>query len=399
MSGATAPGNGGRAILPGQSLGMLGSGQLGRMFTLAAKQMGYRVHVLAADADDPAAQVADRVIVAGYGDTDAVARLARGVAVVTLEFENIPAAVIDAAERHAPVRPGRLPLMTCQHRVREKTFLRDAGIPVAPFVAIENEDELRDAVRAIGTPAVLKTAAWGYDGKGQAKITTPAEAAAAWRDIGEQPAVLEGFIDFRMEISVVVARGLDGRSVTYGPIANDHANHILDVSVFPANVSPKLALEAQQLASAIAERFDYVGVLCVEFFVTGDERVLVNEIAPRPHNSGHLTIDGFVTSQFEQQVRAVCGLPLGDASPLASAVAMANLLGDVWAEGEPRWHHALGDGSVKLHLYGKAEARVGRKMGHLTACAADPAAARAAVRRARARLIEPMLSRPEPGAD
>jgi len=392
LPGATLPG----ATLPGATLGLLGAGQLGRMFTIAAKRMGYHVRVLAPADQAPAAQVADEVVCADYADTDAVEELARRCAVVTLEFENIPAEAIDAAERHAPVRPGRQALLTSQHRLREKRFLSEAGLPVAPFAEIDDPGSLDAAVRLIGTPAVLKTAAFGYDGKGQTTVTSPGEAQDAWERIGRQPAVLEAFVDFRMEVSVVVARGLDSVAVTYGPIANDHANHILDVSRYPADLEPHVAEDARRIALAVAEQFGYVGVLCVEFFVTKEGEVLVNEIAPRPHNSGHLTIDTFVTCQFEQQVRAVCGLPLGSAEPLVGGAAMANLLGDLWHHGsaqrQPRWDRLLSDGSVKLHLYGKSEARPGRKMGHVTAGGRGAAAAVERVLAARRRLEEPMLS-------
>jgi 5-(carboxyamino)imidazole ribonucleotide synthase len=375
-------------IEPGAWLGMLGSGQLGRMFTLAAKAMGYRVLVLAQGVDDPAAQVADRSIAAGYDDLDAVAELSRAVEVVSVEFENIPSATLEAAARHAPTRPGPLALTVAQNRLREKEFLRRAGIPTTPFEAIDGLDSLARAVERIGAPAVLKTAAWGYDGKGQALIATAEATEAGWEAIGRQSAVLEGFVDFDCEISVMVARDPSGNVTTHGPMENAHANHILDVSLVPARVSEAAADEAIQIACSVAEELDYVGVLGVEFFVARDGRVLVNEIAPRTHNSGHLTIEGHVTSQFEQQVRAICGLPLGSVALRAPACAMANLLGELWQAGTPRWAAALEDPDAKLHLYGKAEARPGRKMGHLTVTGSSADAADEAVRRARARLTE-----------
>ena len=373
-------------ILPGQWIGMLGSGQLGQMFTLAAKAMGYRVFVLASDEDDPAAQVADRAIGAAYDDLDAVGEVARAVDVVTVEFENIPGPTLETAQRFAPARPGPHALHVTQHRLREKQFLNAAGVPVAPFAEVTDAESLSRAVATIGVPAVLKTTAWGYDGKGQARVESAATAAAAWESLGRPHAVLESFVDFACEISVVIARGLDGRSVTYGPMLNGHADHILDVSVFPSGVAGSVAREAIQIAETVAEQLDYIGVLCVEFFVTQEEGVLANEIAPRPHNSGHLTIDGHMTSQFEQQVRAICGLPLGSVAPKAPACAMANLLGDLWTPGQPHWDNALRDPLVKLYLYGKSEARVGRKMGHLTVTGSDAGTVEAAVRRARARL-------------
>lgn len=374
-------------IEPGAWLGMLGSGQLGRMFTLAAKAMGYRVLVLAQDAEDPAAQVADRCIAAPYDDLDAVAELARAVEVVSVEFENVPAATLEAAGRFAPTRPGPLALTVAQNRLREKEFLRRVGVPVAPFAPIDSLDSLARAVDRVGAPGVLKTVAWGYDGKGQAMMADAGSAERAWDALGRQPAVLEGFVDFDCEISVMVARDPNGNVTTHGPMENAHADHILDVSIVPARVAEASAREATEIARTIAEELDYVGVLGVEFFVARDGRVLANEIAPRTHNSGHLTIEGHVTSQFEQQVRAICGLPLGSVALRAPACAMANLLGDLWQDGPPRWDAALADPEVKLHLYGKAQARPGRKMGHLTVTGPDAAGVDTAVRRARERLL------------
>jgi 5-(carboxyamino)imidazole ribonucleotide synthase len=373
-------------IPPGSTLGVLGSGQLGRMFAIAARRLGYRVHVLSPDDDTPAGQVADLEIRAAYDDLDAVAQFARGVNVVTFEFENVPAATTAACERFAPVRPGGNVLHVSQNRLREKSFLRDAGIPVTPFWPVQSSEELKSAVAQAGLPAVLKTADWGYDGKGQAKLATAADLDRVWPKFAGGEAILEAFIDFACEVSVVAARGVDGQIVTYGPIQNSHANHILDVSLAPATLSPRAANDAIDIARQIMQRLDVVGVLCVEFFVTRDERLMVNELAPRPHNSGHLTIDGCTTCQFEQQVRAVCGLPLGSPRQHRPA-AMANLLGDLWQGGPPRWDVALCSGDVKLHLYGKAEPRPGRKMGHLTALADTPAEAQRQVLAARAALV------------
>lgn len=352
-------------IQPGATLGVLGSGQLGRMFTIAARRLGYRVHVLSPDNDTPTGQVADLEINAAYQDLDAVAAFAKQVDVVTFEFENVPAETTNVAERHAPVRPGGNVLHVSQNRLREKSFLRDAGLPVTPFAPVNTLDELAAALAQLGVPAVLKTADWGYDGKGQRIIRSPHEAASAWESLGGGQAILEQFIPFQSELSIVGARGLDGQFLCYGPIANSHANHILDLSVFPAAVSPRVAEDAMEIARAVFDKLNVVGVLCVEFFLTSDERLLINELAPRPHNSGHLTIDGHVTCQFEQQVRAVCGLPLGSCRPLGAS-AMANLLGDVWQQGPPDWSRVCALGDVKLHLYGKHEPRPGRKMGHLT---------------------------------
>ncbi|MFO1041340.1 MAG: 5-(carboxyamino)imidazole ribonucleotide synthase [Planctomycetaceae bacterium] len=355
-------------ILPGATLGVLGSGQLGRMFAIAARRLGYRVHVLSPDDDTPTGQVADQEVRADYLDLDQVARFAQGVSVVTFEFENVPAETTRICEQFAPVRPAGSVLYTSQNRRREKTYLRDAGLPVTPFVAVENVAELKSALGKLGIPAVLKTADWGYDGKGQVVIRSMDEAEAAWQKLAVPAAILEAFVDFASELSVVAARGLSGEFVSYGPIGNSHSRHILDISVCPARVPEEIAKEAIEIARAVLERMDVVGVLCVEFFLTRDGRLLINETAPRPHNSGHLTIDGHVSCQFEQQVRAICGLPLGS-SEQRTPCAMANLLGDLWEPGEPDWAAVLGSPSVKLHLYGKRAARIGRKMGHLTALA------------------------------
>lgn len=369
-------------ILPGAAVGVLGSGQLGRMFAIAARRMGYRVHTYSPDADTPTGQIADVEVCAAYDDLDAVRAWARNVAVVTFEFENVPAETAAACAEFAPVRPGGAVLHTTQNRLREKTALVNAGIAVTPFAAVRSLEELHAALERIGTPAVLKTAGWGYDGKGQAKIMTPAGAPAAWEAVATDAAVLEAFVDFDKEVSVVAARGLDGQCVAYPLIENDHRNHILDLSICPAAVPDAVHREAGEIARTILDTLDVVGVLCVEFFLAKNGALLVNELAPRPHNSGHLTFDACVTSQFEQQLRAVCGLPLGAPDLLAPA-AMMNLLGDLWAEGEPDWAAMLAHPNVKLHLYGKAEARPGRKMGHLTALAATPAEAAALVRAAR----------------
>jgi 5-(carboxyamino)imidazole ribonucleotide synthase len=376
-------------ILPGATLGVLGSGQLGRMFAIAARRMGYRVHTLSPADDTPTGQVADNEINAAYDDLDAVRNFARAVDVVTFEFENVPAATAAAAAAVAPVRPAGEVLHTTQNRLREKTFLSSAGFPVTPFVHVRSAGELAGALERLGTPAVLKTAGWGYDGKGQFKIEHAGAAAEAWQAIGSDDAVLEAWVDFQCEASVVAARGLDGAMVDYGLIANTHRDHILDVSVAPAPLEPRLAREAGDMARAVLDRLDVVGVLCVEFFVTRDGRLCINELAPRPHNSGHLTFDACLTSQFEQQLRAICGLPLGSTELLRPA-AMANLLGECWQHGEPNWMAACARANVKLHLYGKAQARAKRKMGHLTALARDTDAARADVLAAREALASPL---------
>jgi 5-(carboxyamino)imidazole ribonucleotide synthase len=374
-----------RPILPGAVVGVLGSGQLGRMLALAAGRLGYRVHTYSPDRDTPTGQVADAEIVGAYDDADALRRFADAVDVVTFEFENVPSASVAAIAERALVRPAGSVLHTTQHRGREKGFLSRTGLPVAPYSLIETEPELRAAVARLGVPAVLKTASFGYDGKGQARIDRAEDALAAWDRIGRQPAVLEAFVDFDRELSVVAARGVDGRIAHYGVFENAHAHHILDVSVAPARVPPQVERDAVAIARATLEALEVVGVLCVELFLTRDGRVLVNELAPRTHNSGHLTIDACATSQFEQQLRAVCGLPLGSTDLLRPA-AMANLLGDLWQEGEPRWADALARPGVRLHLYGKRDAKPGRKMGHLTALADTPHAAADLVRDARAAL-------------
>ncbi|RLT11826.1 MAG: 5-(carboxyamino)imidazole ribonucleotide synthase [Planctomycetota bacterium] len=375
-----------QAILPGATLGVLGSGQLGRMFAIAARRMGYRVHTLSPESDSPTGQVADLEITASYDDLDAVSAFAKRVSVVTFEFENVPSATAEIAARFAPVRPAGQVLHVTQHRLREKLYLGEHGFPVTPFRAVRSAEELQVAIRELGCPAVLKTAGWGYDGKGQAKIQSIDEAVPAWERLGTSEAILEGFVDFRLEVSVIGARGFDGEFTHFGLLENSHSNHILDVTVAPARVSARVAAEAEAIARGVLESLDVVGVLCVEMFLTHDDRLLINELAPRPHNSGHLTFDANVTSQFEQQVRAICGLPLGSTELLRPS-AMANLLGDVWENGEPRWAEALRLPEVKLHLYGKSSARAGRKMGHLTAMADSADEAERIVREARRRLM------------
>ena len=372
-------------IPPGSTIGILGSGQLGRMLALAARRLGYRVHVFSPGTDTPAGQVADHEHTAPYRHLAAVKAFARKVDVVTFEFENVPAETAETAAAEVPVRPAPEVLRIAQNRLREKRFLADRGFPVAPWEAVAGEDGLAAAVAAVGTPAVIKTAGWGYDGKGQERIDDPALAGAAWRRIGAGEAVLERWIDFEHEVSVVLARGADGSTAHYGVFANTHERHILDLTVAPAPVPPEVVHQGAEIVRGIADALDLVGVLCVEMFLQRDGRLLVNEIAPRPHNSGHLTVDAAVTCQFEQQLRAVCGLPLG--SPrLLSPAAMANLLGDLWRGGTPDWAAALAFPAVRLHLYGKAEARPGRKMGHLTALAPTPEEARALALAARGAL-------------
>lgn len=354
-------------LLPGSTIGVFGSGQLGRMLGMAARRMDYRVATFAPDAaDSPTGQVADWTAQSAYDDRDAVRRFVQQVDVVTFEFENVAATVAEVAEEAGvPVRPGGWVLHTAQNRLREKTFLAEAGLPVTPFARVDSAAALRDAVLEMGTPAILKTAAFGYDGKGQVRIEEAHQVAAAWQTLDTPTAILEAFIPFEREISVVAARGVDGSFTHYGAIENLHRNHILDLSIAPARIAPDVAARAVELAQRVLDALQVIGVLCVEFFLTRDGTLLINEIAPRPHNSGHLTVDAAITSQFEQQLRAVCGLPLG-ATDLVRPAAMVNLLGDLWQHGEPNWAAACAIPNCKLHLYGKREARPGRKMGHMT---------------------------------
>ena len=378
-------------ILPGATLGVLGSGQLGRMFAMAAARLGYRVHIFAPENDPPAADVALLQTEASFDDHDAIARFARSVDAVTFEFENIPVAAAQVAARFAPVRPSGAVLHATQDRLREKSFLHNASIPVTPFAEATTEPQLQTALATLGLPAVLKTAAWGYDGKGQTLVRTTEEAAVAWRSLAGAPAILEDWIDFECELSLLAARSPNGEEAFFGPLANDHANHILDVTAYPRPELAKHTADAIEIARTILRKLDVVGLICIEFFLTrdgaGGGRLLVNEIAPRPHNSGHLTIDACRCSQFEQQVRAVCGLPLGSFELTVPAAAMANLLGDVWQTGEPQWTRVLADPRLRLHLYGKSEARPGRKMGHLTGIDATAEEAAALVRSARQSLV------------
>ncbi|HXG82890.1 MAG TPA: 5-(carboxyamino)imidazole ribonucleotide synthase [Pyrinomonadaceae bacterium] len=376
-----------KQILPNSTIGVLGSGQLGRMFAIAARRMGYRVHTFSPESDTPTGQVADTEINAEYEDLDAVRDFAKNVDVITFEFENVPFATVEAAERFAPVRPRGEVLHIAQNRLREKNFLAQNGFPVAPFRHVKTLEELQNAIIETGAPAVLKTAGFGYDGKGQANIKSSQDGKSSFEKIGAAEAVLEAFVDFEKEVSVIAARDLQGNFAHYGVIENAHENHILDVSFAPAFVSPKIEKEAVEITRAILEKIDVVGVLCVEFFLTKNGNLLVNELAPRPHNSGHLTVDACATSQFEQQLRAVCGFDLGG-SEFFRPAAMANLLGDLWETGEPDWAKALQFPDVKLHLYGKQEARPGRKMGHLTALGDSAENAAETIREARKVLTE-----------
>lgn len=358
-------------FLPGSTIGMLGGGQLGRMSLLAGRRMGYRFVVLDPQPDCAAAPVADECVSAPFDDVDAARRLAGMVDVVTLEFENIPARTVAAIEDVCPVRPGRQVLHVCQNRQREKAFLRDSGFPCAPFAVVESSDQLRSAVAEIGVPAVIKTADFGYDGKGQRKITADTDLAAAWDEFDGRTAVVEKWIHFEGEYSVICARNAAGDVRSFPVSANGHRNHILHQSTVPCGLSDALCDEARQLGEAIATKLDVVGLLAVELFLCNG-RWLVNELAPRPHNSGHYSFDACLTSQFEQHIRAVAGIPLGDPGFLRP-VSMVNLLGDLWTDGKaPDWNVILRHPRAKLHLYGKGAARAGRKMGHFCVFADDP---------------------------
>jgi len=345
-------------------VGILGGGQLGRMFGIAARRMGYRVHAFEPNPDSPAGQISDVEVNAAYTDTAALERFAADVDVISFEFENIPLSAIEAAARLRPVRPRGQVLHICQNREREKNFLREGGFPHAPFSVVDSAESFAAALAEIGTPAVLKTADFGYDGKGQLKIEGVVDASEVWKKFGAPRGVLEKWIPFQAELSVVVARGLDGGTAAFPASENIHRRHILDLSIVPSRFPEGVCENARRIACKIAAALDVVGLLAVEFFLTANGELLVNELAPRPHNSGHFTFDACVTSQFEQQLRAVCGLPLG-APDLLSPVVMWNLLGDLWKNGEPDWKAILAEPRACLHLYGKAEARPGRKMGHV----------------------------------
>lgn len=358
------------AIMPGAMLGVLGGGQLGRMFVQAAQQMGYPVTVLDPDSGSPAGRVADDFICAGYADPSALEKLGSQCAAITTEFENIPANSLRNLAKSCAVSPDAYSVSVAQNRIAEKQFLSINGFTVAPFAVIQQTDDFADQDAADLLPGILKVSQFGYDGKGQVKVASAAEFPATHAQLNHAVCVLEKFMPLKCEISVVVARGGDGKVATFPVAENQHVNGILDVSIVPARISPLLAGKAQEIACQIAKSLNYQGVLCVEFFVLQDDELVINEIAPRPHNSGHYSIDACVTSQFEQQVRTLCGLPLGSTAQLSPAV-MINLLGDVWRNGDPDWNIVLQHPLAKLHLYGKAEARPGRKMGHFTVLSSD----------------------------
>ena len=355
-------------ILPPSMLGMLGGGQLARFFVIAAHEMGYRVMVLDPDKNSPAGLLADVHLCAAYDDQAALDRMASECVAVTTEFENVPASTLSALAQHVPVHPAATAVAICQHRVSEKNFLRDNGFPHAPYAEINLEADI-PADDAGLYPGILKVARFGYDGKGQARVRNREEALAAFRNFKGEQCVLEKMLALDYEVSVVLARDTKGNVVPFPVAENIHRNGILDISIVPARGSAEVREQAQALARGVAEKLHYVGTLGVEFFVCGGQ-LYVNEMAPRPHNSGHYTIDACVTDQFEQQIRALCGLPLGDAR-LHSPAVMVNLLGDIWRDGEPEWNVLFEQLDLKLHLYGKHEARPGRKMGHFTVIGDD----------------------------
>ncbi len=347
-------------IPPGATLGILGGGQLGRMTALAAARIGYSCHVFAPEPDSPAFAVA-RATCAAYEDERALEAFAASVSVVTLEFENVPATTLERLSRHVPVRPNAAVLAIAQDRLAEKRFLAERNFPVSPYLEVASPEEARRAFLAIGGRGVLKTTRFGYDGRGQRVVSSPREAEEAFAALGIGPKVLEAFVDFEREISVVTARRADGAQASYPPVENRHERHILRTTLAPASIAPSLAAEAVALAEAVARALGVIGLLAVEMFVTRDGRLLINELAPRPHNSGHWTLDACPVSQFEQLVRAVCGLPLGDPTPFAAAV-MDNLLGEEVRD----WPRLLAEPGARVHLYGKREIKPGRKMGHVT---------------------------------
>jgi 5-(carboxyamino)imidazole ribonucleotide synthase len=363
-----------RPIMPGATLGMLGGGQLGRMFTVAARTMGYRVLVLDPDPNSPAGAMADEHVHAGYLDSAALDRLATECAAVSTEFENVPADALARLARHCIVRPAGDAVAPTQNRLREKAFFDRHGLPTGPWASVSSPADLKSALAAVGTPALLKHSTGGYDGKGQAPVDTPDAAAEAFDALGEAESILERRVTLARELSVIVCRAADGAVACYPPGENVHVDGILSTTMLPAAVDPAMAERARAVAAATAEALGYVGVLGVELFVTDDDEILVNELAPRPHNSGHYTLDASATTQFEQQVRLLCGFGPG-ATDLLSPVAMVNLLGDLWRDGDPDWSRVFAMPGANLHLYGKREPRPGRKMGHINVLATDATAA------------------------
>ena len=357
-------------ILPEATLGVMGGGQLARMFTAAARTMGYKVFVLDPDPMCPAGSIANEHLQRDYTDREALDYLAGHCDAVTTEFENVPVEALRILEARCPVRPAAAAVEYAQDRIREKTFIRDCGLATPPFHPVRDDEELETALAAVRTPAILKTAALGYDGKGQRPVYDEAQAHRAFAELNNRPCVLELRIDLKMELSVLLARSTRGELAFYPVAENVHANGILDTSIVPARTTPDVMERVTAMARTLAERLDYCGLLAVEFFLTREDELLINEIAPRPHNSGHYSLDACVTSQFEQQVRMLCGLPPGDACPLSPAV-MINLLGDLWQPQAPDWGEVFAYPNVKLHLYGKQAPRPGRKMGHCNVLDSD----------------------------
>ncbi|HUT41575.1 MAG TPA: 5-(carboxyamino)imidazole ribonucleotide synthase [Gammaproteobacteria bacterium] len=357
-------------ILPGATLGVLGGGQLGRMFTLAAHSMGYHVVVLDPDPHSPAGRIAGQHIQAGYTDHAGLQLLGNECAAITTEFENVPADSLEYLDQFCPVRPDAGAVRIAQDRIREKNLFREHDLATAPFIAIYEAGDLEDAFGELTPPLLLKTATLGYDGKGQIQVGTLEQAVAAFEQLGSRNCILEEVIDLDCEISVIVARGIDGHMVSYPVGENRHVHGILDTTLVPARIDNSISERAVDMARRLATALDYCGVLAVEFFHTRDGALLINEMATRPHNSGHYTVDACVTSQFAQQVRCMCGLPPG-ASDLLTPVVMTNLLGDIWDNGLPAWEHILNEPYAHLHLYGKHVARPGRKMGHFNCLAGD----------------------------
>ena len=372
-------------ILPNATLGVLGGGQLGRMFTLAAYSMGYRVVVLDPDPHSPAGLIADQHIKANYRDHAALQMLGDECAAVTTEFENVPAESLEYLEKFCAVRPNAEAVRIAQDRIREKTFVQDHGLATAAFAAIYEDADIVAAIETLTAPLLMKTASLGYDGKGQVQVNTLAEARSAFEQLGNAACVLEEMVDLEREISVILARSINGQTSVYPVGENRHVNGILDTTIVPATIDATLGEQAIDMATRLADTMDYCGILAVEFFCTRQDELLINELATRPHNSGHYTVDACTTSQFEQQVRMMCGLPPADTQML-SPVVMTNLLGDIWKDGEPDWQQVLNEPQAHLHLYGKKEARPGRKMGHINCLAADVEQALATTARIRSAL-------------
>jgi 5-(carboxyamino)imidazole ribonucleotide synthase len=350
-------------ILPGATLGLLGGGQLGRMFTIAARTMGYEVMVLDPDVDSPAAAFASEHLCAPYDDKNSLAQLASKCAAVTTEFENVPASSLQAIAEHIPVRPSAAAIHIARDRILEKKTIREIGLDTVDYHVINGASDIETAIENIPLPAILKTATLGYDGKGQIVISDSSELEPAFQQLGTKPCVLEQRIDLACELSIVLARSVCGHIETFAVAENRHENGILDMSVIPARVKPEVSNKAEKMARILAEELDYCGVLAVEFFVDQENNLMINEMAPRPHNSGHYTLDACLTDQFQQQVRTLCGYRPGK-TDLTSSAVMINILGDAWQQGMPAWDELLKNPGVFLHLYGKKEPRTGRKMGH-----------------------------------